>query len=141
MNKKRKVSFRVTRKFYDQYASGEKKMELRKASSYWWKRLLLKPPDVAVIHSPGQQTLQFHVLGRPYLEYAAIALKRSLTESEQKAIGESKICIITEIGERIGEEITNFRCPKCGSWRTMYCRPPLIIFRCRCKYTEVKLRT
>jgi len=101
MSKERKVSFRVTREFYDQYASGEKKMELRKHSPYWTTRLLLKPVDVAVVHSPGQQTLQFHVLGRPYLQYAAIALKRSLTESEQKAIGKSKICIITEIGERI----------------------------------------
>jgi len=96
-----KVSFRVTREFYNQYASSKKKMELRKASPYWSKRLLLKSPDVAVIHSPGQQTLQFHVLGRPYLQDPAIALKRSLTESEQKAIGESKVCIITEIGEQI----------------------------------------
>lgn len=97
----KKVSFRVRRIYYNQFANGTKHEELRSLTPYWCK-ILLGPedPEIAVIHTPGQPTLRFHIT-EIYIDYPEVVLGRKMSEQGQKDI-ETKLCIVTKIGKKGG---------------------------------------
>lgn len=124
----KKVSFRVRRIYYDQFANGTKHEELRALKSYWVKILFpvvsdefsnhpevrnvdtlsgfilskMKPcnqPSIAVISSPGQPTLRFPIISI-YIERPERILGRQLSEQGKQDIP-TELCIVTKMGDRI----------------------------------------
>ena len=124
----KKVSFRVRRIYYDQFAAGTKHEELRALKPYWIKilhpllpcRILekypylsdflhkyIKPPhldfcnqpEIAVVSCPGQLTLRFKITDIRIDEPEKI-LGRELSEQGEKDIS-TELCIVTKMGGRI----------------------------------------
>lgn len=127
MTKVKKVSFRVRRIYYDQFANGMKREELRALTPYWFKMLsptiphafldhplicmcletingsLYIPkatqPEIAIIHSPGQPTLCFKIR-YIYVDRPEKVLGRPLSEQGKRDIP-TELCIVTKMAERI----------------------------------------
>ena len=126
MDKVKKVSFRVRRIYYDQFAAGTKHEELRTLKLYWVK--ILHPfvpleyfyhpevrainkmegvgfwnrnyqPKIAVISTPGQPTLRFEI-SSIRIDKTERVLGRRLSEEGKKDIP-TELCIVTKMGERI----------------------------------------
>ena len=127
MEKIKKVSFRVRRIYYDQFAAGTKHEELRALKPYWVR--ILQPflpysifrrvniqtileehgifrlwstnnqPLIAVISTPGQPTLYFEI-STIYVDKQERILKRELSEDGKKDIP-TEYCIVTKMGEQI----------------------------------------
>jgi len=118
----KKVSFRVRRIYYDQFANGTKHEELRALKLYWLK--ILRPiipkkfithplirqwisskkpkglqPKIAVIHTSGQPTLCFKIVAT-WVDEPERILGRPLSEQGKEDIP-TELCIVTRIGERI----------------------------------------
>jgi len=122
----KKVSFRVRRIYYDQFAAGTKYEELRTLKLYWVK--ILHPfvpfeysrhpevkaidkmegvgfwnrnyqPEIAVISTPGQPTLRFEI-SSIWIDEPERVLGRKLSEEGKKDIL-TELCIVTKMGERI----------------------------------------
>ena len=124
----KKVSFRVRRVYYDQFAAGTKHEELRMLKLYWVK--ILHPfvpleyfyhpevrainkmegvgfwnrnyqPKIAVISTPGQLTLNFKIESI-WVDKTESILGRKLSEQGMKDIP-TELCIVTKMGETIRE--------------------------------------
>ena len=119
----KKVSFRVRRIYYDQFANGTKHEELRALTPYWFK--ILRPhvdpqfyfhpevmkaddnkeewafqrPKIAVVHSPKQPALYF-VIRHIHIAKPEDVLGRQLSDQDKKDIP-TELCIVTKMGERI----------------------------------------
>jgi hypothetical protein len=121
MEKVKKVSFRVRRIYYDQFAAGTKHEELRALTPYWLKILQPAPlwtrsnptlltsssarsqqPKVAVISCPNQPTLKF-VISAIWIDEPERILGRELSEQGKKDIP-TELCIVTKMGERISDD-------------------------------------
>jgi len=126
--KVKKVSFRVRKIYYDQFANGTKDEELRALIQYWFrilrpplpfhlkdtkieevKKILLdfgvmnmppaNQPKIAVISCPRQPTLSFKI-DSIWIDKPEAILGRELSEQGRRDIP-TELCIVTRMGKQI----------------------------------------
>ena len=94
--RKKRVSFRIRRQYYDAIVRGDKKQELRKYSSFWKKRLLCKdPPEIAVFVCGKRVHRRF--IKRICVAKPEVVLGRDLSPQGRRDIP-TELCISVELG-------------------------------------------
>lgn len=125
MIKEKKVSFRVRRIYYDQFANGTKQEELRTLKQYWVSILcpyvpeefeehpevmaldfpsIKGQPSIAIIHTPKFPALEFKIC-KIFIERPEYVLGRDLSEQGKQDIT-TELCIVTKMLRKcaIGED-------------------------------------
>ena len=95
--KEKRVSFRVRQQYYDAIVSGEKKIELRKYTPYWKKRLVKEPTPRIAVFVCGKQVHRRWISSLS-IETPEQALERKLTEQEKHDVP-TEMCIAIELGK------------------------------------------
>jgi hypothetical protein len=105
----RKVSFRIRRQYFDKIVSGEKNVELRAYTPFWFNRLIRNgKPDVAVFVC-GKEVHRRRITG-VHIEIPEKFLERPLSlQGLGDLFGDlnlmaSESCIVVELGEVYEEE-------------------------------------
>ena len=98
------ANFQVKRIYYDQFAAGTKKYEIRAWKQYWISRLMPAKgpmPAIAIFHSPGRPILRFRILDISFEKARLLISEGELTEEEYIEFINTDTCIVTHLGDRI----------------------------------------
>jgi len=104
MSAPRSVLFQVKRIYYDQFAAGTKRMEIRAWKSYWISRLMPAKgsmPSIAIISNPGRPILRFRILDISFVNSDVLLGDGILTEAEYDEFINTHTCIVTCLGDQI----------------------------------------
>jgi len=98
--KEKRVSFRIRRQYFDAIVSGEKKVELRRLTTYWEKRLIRVDRPTVAVFICGKQVHRRRIK-RVLVAPPEDILGRELSEQGKQDIP-TELCIGIELGEVYG---------------------------------------
>ncbi len=104
MPRLKSVLFQVKRVYYDQYAAGTKRREIRAWKPYWISRLMPSKgpmPNVAIISNPGRPILRFEIADISWYHTESLIDEGILTVAEYNEFINADTCIVTFLGDRI----------------------------------------